>query len=124
MAAQTGRSQLYVAPFSGDRGPSEETWIPITDGSTWEDKSRWSPEGNWIYSLSNRDGFLCIWSYPLDHRTKRLAGKPVAVFHSHDARLSIRNANLVSQNISIARDRIVFNQGEITGNIWMTELRE
>jgi hypothetical protein len=24
---------------------------------------------------------------------------------------------------SVARDKIVFNQGEITGNIWMTEIR-
>jgi hypothetical protein len=35
----------------------------------------------------------------------------------------MRNANIVSQEISVARDKIVFNQGEITGNIWMTELR-
>ena len=38
-------------------------------------------------------------------------------------RLSIRNANLVPQDFSVARDKIVFNQGEITGNIWMTEMR-
>ena len=48
----------------------------------------------------------------------------MAVFHSHGARLSIHNANLVSQGTSVGRDEIVFNQGEITGNIWMTELQE
>jgi hypothetical protein len=124
LAGQTGQisRQLYVAPFSGDQGPSETAWTPITDGSTWEDKPHWSPDGNWIYSVSNRDGFLCIWSYPLDPRTKKPAGKPVAVFHSHGSRLSLHNANLVSQEMSVARDKIVFNQGEITGNIWMTEL--
>ena len=28
--------RLYVAPFTGDQGPSETDWIPITDGSTKE----------------------------------------------------------------------------------------
>jgi len=88
-----------------------------------EDKMHWSPDGRWIYALSNRDGFQCIWAFPLDEQTKRPAGPPVAAIHSHGARLSIRNANLVPQDFSVARDKIVFNQGEITGNIWMTEIR-
>jgi len=117
-----GRSQLYVAPFTGDQGPSETAWIPITDGSTKEESPGWSPNGNWIYSFSNRDDFDCIWAYPVDPQTKRPSGKAVAVFHSHGSRLSLRNANQVSREMSVARDRIVFNQGEITGNIWMTEI--
>jgi hypothetical protein len=50
------------------------------------------------------------------------AGKPIAIYHSHSARVSLRKADEVSQEISVARDTIVFNQVEITGNIWMTEL--
>jgi hypothetical protein len=34
----------------------------------------------------------------------------------------LRNADEVSQGVSLAKDKIVFNQGEMTGNIWMTEL--
>ena len=122
-AQAAGRSRTYVAAFSGDQGPAEDTWIQITDGSTMDDKMHWSPDGRWIYALSDRDGFQCIWAYPVDPQTKRPAGPPVAAFHSHGARLSIRNADLVPQDFSVARDRIVFNQGEITGNIWMTEIR-
>jgi hypothetical protein len=43
--------------------------------------------------------------------------------HSVGNVVSIRNADLVPQDFSVARDKIVFNQGEITGNIWMTEVR-
>jgi len=118
------RSRLYVAPFTDDQGPSETAWIPITDGSTKDESPGWSPDGNWIYSFSNRDGFDCIWAYPLDPRTKRPSGQAVAVFHSHGSRLSLRNANQISRTMSVARDRIVFNQGEITGDIWMTELSQ
>ena len=116
--------RVYVAPFTGDVAPGEDSWIPITDGSTFDDKLRWSPNGNWIYALSNRDGFRCIWAYRLDPQSRKPAGAPLAVFHSHSARLSVRNANLVSQELSVARDKIVLNLGEITGNIWMTELQE
>jgi WD40 repeat protein len=119
-----GPRRVYVAPFTGDQGPAENTWIPITDGSALECHLSWSPGGDWVYSHSDRDGFLCIWAYPLDPRTKKPAGAPLAVFHSHGARLSLRNANLVSQGLSVARDKIVFNQGEITGNIWMAEWKE
>jgi Tol biopolymer transport system component len=119
-----GQSRVYVAPFTGDVGPGEDSWIPITDGSTFEDKLSWSPNGNWIYALSNRDGFPCIWAYRLDPQSRKPAGAPLAVFHSHGARLSVRNANLNSQELSVARDKIVLNLGEITGNIWMTELQE
>jgi Tol biopolymer transport system component len=116
------RSHTYIAAFSADQSPAADTWIPITDGSTVEGHPDWSPDGGWIYVLSNRDGFRCIWAYPLDPLTKKLVGSPVAVFHSHGARLSLRNANWNSQGLSVARDKIVFDRGEITGNIWMTEI--
>ncbi|MBI3694326.1 MAG: serine/threonine-protein kinase [Acidobacteria bacterium] len=116
------RYQLFVTPFSGDQAEGEAAWIRVTDGSTMEERGFLSPDGNWIYSLSFRDGFECIWAYPIDPRSRRPAGKPVDVYHSHVSRLSLRNANQVSLNVTIARDKIVFNQGEITGNIWMTVL--
>jgi hypothetical protein len=34
------------------------------------------------------------------------------------------NMSLPDLDISIAHDKIVFNLGELTGNIWMTELAE
>jgi Tol biopolymer transport system component len=121
-ARAAGRSHIYVAPFGEDQVPAENTWISITDGATYEDKTHWSPDGSCIYTLSDRDGFICVWAYPVDARTKKPAGPPVAVFHAHGARLSLRNANLVSADLSVAHDKVIFNQGEITGNIWMTEL--
>jgi Tol biopolymer transport system component len=116
--------QTYVVPFTGDQGPDDRSWIPITDGSAREGHVQWSPDGNWLYLLSDRDGFQCIWAYPLDPRSKKPAGPPVAVFHSHGARLALNNANDVSFGLSAARDKIIFNQGEITGNIWLTTLPE
>jgi Tol biopolymer transport system component len=115
-------SQVYVIPFTGDRGSDESAWIPLPD-SAKSGGPRWSPDGNWIYVSSLRDGFPCIWACPLDPETKRPAGNAIPVYHSHGGRISIRNANATSGGLSIARDKIVFGQGQITGNIWMTELK-
>lgn len=119
---QKGRSTVYIAPYTADQSPIESAWIPVTDGSTSEGITTWSRDGNWIYSLSDRDGFTCLWAYRLDPQTKKPLGRPVDVFHSHSARLGFHNADESSVGFSIARDKIVFNLGEITGNIWITEL--
>lgn len=39
----TTNAMLYTVRVSG--GP----WIPITDGRSWDDKPRWSPDGMTIY---------------------------------------------------------------------------
>jgi hypothetical protein len=82
----------------------------------------WSPDGNLFYGLSSRDGYRCIWAQHLDPATKRPVGAPFAVFHSHNARLSLSNQTEMS--LGMGRDQIVFNMGERTGNIWMAEWKE
>jgi hypothetical protein len=104
--------------------PAANEWIPVTDGSTFNDKLCWAPDGNLIYFTSNRDGFLCIWVQRLDSTSKRPNGAPLPVYHSHSARRSLLNAGILSQGLSVARDKIIFNQCEITGNIWMAEWKE
>ena len=47
------------------------------------------------------------------------AGAPLAVYHFHDARHSPLNVGLSALELSPARDRIIFCQGELTGNIWL-----
>ena len=74
--------------------------------------------------MSDRDGFRCVWAYAVDEKSRQPVGTPVAVYHTHGARLALRNADQVSQRLSVGHKAIVFNQGEVTGNIWMTELRK
>ena len=79
----------------------------------------WSPDGNLIYAFSDLDGYVCIWAQRLDPVTKRPVGAPIAVFHSHNARLSL--SNQPENSVGISHDKIVFNMGERTGTIWMAE---
>ena len=117
------RSRLFVAARSGNGLPvPENEWIPVTMDEGWADKPRWSPDGNMIYFISNRDGFFCLWAQRVD-KSKHPAGAPTAIAHFHGSRLSIGNVGSGGViEISVARDKVAMNLGELTGNIWVTNL--
>ncbi len=119
-ATMLGRSRIFVAPFRNAGPVPESEWIAVTDGR-WDDKPRWSPDGNFLYFLSERDGFRCIWAQRLDAR-KRPVGPAIPIFHAHQARRSLANIGIGDLGISVAPDKIVFNISERTGNLWMANL--
>ncbi len=52
------RSEVNVAPLRSftEVAPRNE-WIRISDGTSWTDKPRWSPNGRWIYYLQTAMAF-------------------------------------------------------------------
>ena len=116
-----GRSRVYVIPFAEGTVSSPDQWIAVTDDQSFYDKAVWSPDGNLLYFTSDRDGFRCIWAQPLDPKTKRPVGPPLEIHHSHSARRSLLNANIIPLELHVAPGRLLFHLGEITGNIWMVE---
>jgi hypothetical protein len=60
-------------------------------GESNNDKQRWSPNGNLLYFVSERDGFRCIWAQRLDPGSKRPVGALFAVYHSHSPQRSLMN---------------------------------
>lgn len=117
-----GRAQILLVPRTAQVTPADDEWIPVTDGSTFDDKPRWSPDGRMIYFTSDRDGFRCLWAQRLEPTTRRPAGPPLPVYHFHTARRSLLNTGVFKLEIAVARDKIVFNIGEITGNIWLAQV--
>jgi serine/threonine protein kinase/Tol biopolymer transport system component len=105
----------YITPVRDVPVP-ESAWIDIGNSEA----PAWSPDGNLLYASSDRDGHFCIWAQRLHPVTKRPVGAPFAVFHSHNARLSLATPDFW---MSVAGDRMVFSMGERTGNIWMAEFR-
>ncbi len=106
-----------IAPIRDEPVPESE-WIQIMEGEGFT----WSPAGNLLYVVSERDGHLCIWAQRLQPSTKRPLGTPFAVFHSHNARLSL--VNQTEMTLSIGGNRMVFSMGERTGNIWLADWQE
>lgn len=108
--------RAYIAPVR-DVAVPESLWIDGIGGVV----SAWSPDGNLAYLESGRDGYACLWARRLDPSTKHPVGEPFAVFHSHDARLSLANQN--EFRLAIGGNTLVFSMGERTGNVWMAEFR-
>ena len=119
-ATVPGRSHIFVAPVRGPGLIPESEWIPVTDG-VWDDKARWSPDGNTLYFISERDGYRCIWAQRLDP-SKHPAGEAFPIFHAHEARRSLVNVQVGALELSVARDKIVFNMSERSGNVWMMNI--
>jgi Tol biopolymer transport system component/predicted Ser/Thr protein kinase len=115
--------RVYVVPFKGATLHDEKDWIPITDGEGMERYADWSPNGNVLYFLSERDGFRCLRGQRLDPATKHPLGAPFDVYHFHHARRSLVGAgDPIVISPTVARDKMVFSMLETTGSIWMATL--
>ena len=116
------QSAVFIASYRAGVIPAESDWIRLGHDSGWDDKPRWSPDGNLLYFTSDRDGFVCFWAQRLQPATKRPKGVPFPIYHFHHARRSILNVGYAGLHLSVASDKIAFNLGELAGNIWMTKL--
>ncbi len=115
------RARIFIAPFqTGALVPPKE-WIPVTDGTSWDDKPRWFGGDSLIY-YSDRDHFGCIWKQQLQVDTMRPAGPPSAVQHFHELRRSPRTLYRADFEIAVARDVLILNLVEAFGNIWLTSI--
>jgi Tol biopolymer transport system component len=110
---------VFVAPLRQGLPPKETEWISVASDAGCP---HWSPDGNLLYFLSARDGFLCLWAQNLDPLAKRPSGLPFDVYHFHNARQSLNSAWFGTIGMSVARSQLVFSMKEMTGNIWMKEM--
>jgi Tol biopolymer transport system component len=118
------KRQIFVAPVRERRAAAEAEWIAITDGSGLDRNAVWSPDGNLLYFLSERDGFRCIWAQRLDRATKRPVDQPFAAYHFHQARHSLMPAQEVARiGLSVTRDQIIFSMAETVGNVWLATFK-
>jgi eukaryotic-like serine/threonine-protein kinase len=118
---EPGGPKLFIAPFRGMSPTGIDTWIAVTKGNAVETTPRWSPDSKWLYFVSDRDGYWCLWRQRLAPGTKQPLGDAQEVYHLHGVRRSILSVPPGYREIAVARDQIVFPMNERTGNIWMVE---
>jgi eukaryotic-like serine/threonine-protein kinase len=118
-----GRTRLWIVPFTDGADPRADEWVSVTRGEHWDDKPRWSPDGNLLYFTSQRDGFHCLWAQRLQPQTRQPTGPPFAVQHFHSARLAMANTGFSRLETAVSHDRFFINLGELSGNIWTTRLQ-
>ncbi len=112
-------ARVFIAKLDQGTVAEEKEWIEISDDG---DAPSWSPRATLLYFWSDRDGSPCLWAQRLDPMTKRPSRQPFAIQHFHSRGLSWKNLYLGEPGVAVAHDKIVFNLGEHTGNVWMTEV--
>ena len=110
---------IHVVPASGE-SLSIEDHVPITDGTYFDDKPRWAPDGKAIYFVSSRGGFLNVWGIRFDPVEGKPIGEPfqVTTFESPGQMVYPYVSRL---DASLCEDRLVLPITEVSGNIWMLD---
>jgi Tol biopolymer transport system component/DNA-binding winged helix-turn-helix (wHTH) protein len=111
-SARGGVSTVCVRRTSGG------SVVELTDGTTFEDKAHWSPDGRSVYFVSNRDGFLNVWGRRWDPKTGVARGEVFQVTH-FDSPGHQLPARLQSVDVALARNQLFVPVTETTGQIWM-----
>jgi Tol biopolymer transport system component/predicted Ser/Thr protein kinase len=112
-----GNVALYIAPLSGMPTP-ERDWIVLFEDSHYLGSPAWSPDGNRLFYLSERDGRCSVWTQRLDPRTKKPEGEAQAAFRSGQFRITL-NFPPGNGSLAMARDKAALWMANLTGNIYL-----
>jgi Tol biopolymer transport system component/DNA-binding winged helix-turn-helix (wHTH) protein len=110
----TPECTLYVVPASGGR------LTRITDGTQWDDKPRWSPDGRTIYFVSGRGGFFNVWGIHFDPSAGKTVGEQFQVSKFESPRLMVPRW-IPAVGLSLTQDKLVLTMAEESGSIWLLD---
>jgi len=113
------RRSISIAPLRLGHDVPPKEWATIVEAAGGDNPVGWSPDGNLLYMLLERDGFFCLWAQRLTPATKKPVGGPVGVHHFHDVR---RSRFAYGLGTTIAAGRFFFSEDRLTGNVWLTGL--
>lgn len=112
-----GRAAVQVTPVDGPEDGAREA-ITVTDAGYYLGAPSWSPNGRWLYYLSEKNGRCSLMAREIDPRTGRPRGEEREVFTTTEDRLWL-NYPKGNGAISVAADRILFEGSTMTGNIYL-----
>jgi Tol biopolymer transport system component/tRNA A-37 threonylcarbamoyl transferase component Bud32 len=117
LAKPDGRVALCIAPLAG-ASTAEKDWISLFEDDHYLGSPAWSPDGNRVFFLSERNGSCAVWALRLDPRTKRPEGEAQVAYRSGQFRLGL-NFPPGNGAIVVSRDKVALWMATIAGNIYM-----
>jgi Tol biopolymer transport system component/predicted Ser/Thr protein kinase len=117
--------KTYLAHFSENGQIPEAEWKPLAGSASVDERQPfWSPDGRFLYFLSERDGFRCVWGVRFDAASSKVIGEPFPAHHLHQYRHSLLDFGDVADiGLSLAGKTILLAVREIQANIWLAERR-
>jgi eukaryotic-like serine/threonine-protein kinase len=115
--------RTYIVPFSDNRLIPEQEWKTLTTGAAQDERQPfWSPDGRFLYFLSERDGYRCIWGVQVSAASLKPVKESFPVYHLHQFRHSLLDFNDVAEiGLSLAGSKMFLAVREIQSNIWLAE---
>jgi eukaryotic-like serine/threonine-protein kinase len=117
-----GRARrINLMSFTGEAVP-ESQWSVVVDGADFDRQPVWSPSGDIIYYLSDRDGTRCIWAQRVDTSTRKAVGQPFAAHHIHQVRYYLNDVgDPAAVGLTVVNGQMYFAGFEMRSNVWMAE---
>jgi len=112
-----GRVALLISPIDGLPGDAREA-DTLAEADYYLGSPVWSPNGRWLFYLSEKHGRTTLAARELDPMTKRPVGEEREVYISPESRFML-NYPMGNGRIGVAADRIIFTVTEVQGNIYM-----
>lgn len=113
-ASDAGVATVHVMPAAGG------SWTAITDGTTYDDKPHWAPDGRTLYFVSHRDGVLNVWGRRIDPATGLPAGSIFQVTSFNSPRQMI-STELSRMQIALTGNRLFLPITDTQSELWMLE---
>jgi Tol biopolymer transport system component len=115
-----GRAAIRIFPLDGSREASdgEKNAIPVAEDSRYLSTPDWSPNGRYLYFISEKNDHASVFAQELDPQTKRTIGAAREVYFSQDSRFALNYPKGLG-TIGVAVDKIVFMASEVEGNIYV-----
>ena len=107
-------SAVYVIPAAGG------SWRAITDGSWFDDKPRWGPDGRILYFVSNRSGMANVWGRRFDDATGTPIGDPFPVTSFKSAQF-VLTPRTVQMDIAVTATHLLLPMTEARSEIWLLD---
>jgi Tol biopolymer transport system component len=107
-------STVYVIPTEGG------AWRAITDGTRFDDKPRWGPDGQVLYFVSNRTGVANVWARRFDAATGAPIGEPFAVTSFRSAQFEL-TPRTVQMDIAVTATDLLLPMSESRSDLWMLD---
>jgi serine/threonine protein kinase len=112
-----GRAAIWTASINEGTVPGKQR-ILITEDDRYLSRPEWSPNGRYLYFLSEQNSHWGIHAQELDPRTKEPVGEAREVYFFPETRFH-PNFPIGNGTIGVAEDKIIFQLGELTGNIFL-----
>jgi len=121
-ATKSGVKQIFAARLSKDGSSAADRWIPLGSKAEGADLARWSADGARLFYFSPADGYYCLWANSFDS-TRESVGRASTVRHYHDWGRGPSRTFSYILGMSVARDWIYTNIGEVNATVWAGDLR-